>query len=61
MLQLVGVDYVLFHQKNDLNLKNRTLDIEVKNESFSNRITLTERCRYYVSKFEITLLYAEGS
>lgn len=48
-LQLVGVDYVLFQQKNDLNLKNRTLDIEVKNESFSSRITLTEKCRYYVS------------
>lgn len=46
--QLVGVDYVLFHQKNDLNLSARTLDIEVKNESFSSRITLTEKCRYYV-------------
>ncbi|XP_065203554.1 SEC14-like protein 1 [Planococcus citri] len=46
--KLVGVDYVFFHQKNDLNLKNRTLDIEVKNESFTNRITLMEKCRYYV-------------
>ncbi|XKL63866.1 hypothetical protein PGB90_006230 [Kerria lacca] len=46
--KLVGVDYVLFHQTNDLNRKTRTLDIEAKNESFSSRITLTEKCRYYV-------------
>lgn len=29
------------------------MDIEVKNESFSSRITLTEKCRYYVSSHSL--------
>lgn len=49
MLQIIGVDYVFFIQKNTLNLKARTLEIDAYNESFSNRVEVLEKCRYFVS------------
>lgn len=51
LFQIIGTDYVFFIQKNDLNLKNRNLDIEAQNESFTNRVTVLEKCRYFVSIF----------
>ncbi|XP_018905018.1 SEC14-like protein 1 isoform X2 [Bemisia tabaci] len=45
--KIIGTDYVFFIQKNDLNLKNRNLDIEAQNESFTNRVTVLEKCRYF--------------
>ena len=46
---MVGVEYVYFIQKNDLNRKNRTLNISAYNESFSSRIIVNEYCQYSVS------------
>nr|AAL13527.1 GH05975p [Drosophila melanogaster] len=45
--KLIGVDHVYFLQHNFLDLANRTLSIEAVNESFSSRIEIFERCRYY--------------
>ncbi|XP_016969158.1 protein real-time isoform X2 [Drosophila rhopaloa] len=45
--KLIGVDYVYFLQHNYLDMGNRTLSIEAVNESFSSRIEIFERCRYY--------------
>ncbi|XP_067620289.1 protein real-time [Eurosta solidaginis] len=45
--KLIGVDFVYFLQTNYLDLANRTLSIEAVNESFSSRIEIFERCRYY--------------
>ncbi|KAH8367497.1 hypothetical protein KR084_005245, partial [Drosophila pseudotakahashii] len=45
--KLIGVDYVFFLQHNYLDMGNRTLSIEAVNESFSSRIEIFERCRYY--------------
>ncbi|KAM7352386.1 real-time isoform 2-T2 [Cochliomyia hominivorax] len=45
--KLIGVDVVYFIQHNYLDLANRTLNIEATNESFSSRIEIFERCRYY--------------
>jgi hypothetical protein len=47
--KLAGVDYVYFIQVNTLDRLNRTLKIEATNESFANRITINEECKYYVS------------
>lgn len=49
--KLAGVDYVYFIQENTLNRLDRTLGIEATNESFANRLTIKEYCRYYVSRF----------
>lgn len=49
LLQIIGVDFVYFIQKNMLDLRNRTLNIEARNESFSTRVAVIERCRYFVS------------
>ncbi|XP_054289717.1 protein real-time isoform X2 [Macrosteles quadrilineatus] len=46
--KIIGVDHVFFIQKNELNLKTRTLIIEAYNESFSNRVEVLEKCRYFV-------------
>lgn len=46
---MVGVDYVYFIQKNHLDLKKRVLEIEATNETFSARVEVLEKCRYYVS------------
>ncbi|XP_026834785.1 protein real-time isoform X1 [Drosophila erecta] len=45
--KLIGVDHVYFLQHNFLDMANRTLSIEAVNESFSSRIEIFERCRYY--------------
>ncbi|TMW40359.1 hypothetical protein DOY81_014562, partial [Sarcophaga bullata] len=45
--KLIGVDVVYFIQQNFLDLANRTLNIEATNETFSSRIEIFERCRYY--------------
>ncbi|XP_013101535.1 protein real-time [Stomoxys calcitrans] len=45
--KLIGVEFVFFIQHNYLDMENRTLNIEAVNESFSSRIEIFERCRYY--------------
>lgn len=49
-LQIAGVDYVYFIQKNTLDRKERTLHIESHNETFSNRVIIHEICCYSVSR-----------
>lgn len=46
--KMVGVDYVYFIQKNSLDLKKRVLEIEATNETFSSRLGVVEKCKYYV-------------
>ncbi|PIC39092.1 hypothetical protein B9Z55_010895 [Caenorhabditis nigoni] len=46
--KIAGVDYVYFSQKNSLDRRNRTLNIEAKNISFASRINVIENCTYYV-------------
>ncbi|XP_073956386.1 real-time [Choristoneura fumiferana] len=46
--KMVGVDYVYFMQTNHLDLKERVLEIEAINETFSSRVEVLEKCRYYV-------------
>lgn len=46
--KIVGVDHVYFIQKNSLNRAERTLVIEAYNESFSNRISVNEKCLYTI-------------
>lgn len=46
--KIVGVDYIYFIQKNDLDRRNRTLKIEAHNESFSSRLIIYENCSYSV-------------
>uniref|UniRef100_A0A0A9YEI5 SEC14-like protein 1 n=3 Tax=Lygus hesperus TaxID=30085 RepID=A0A0A9YEI5_LYGHE len=46
--KVIGVDHVFFIQKNNLNFRNRTLEIEAYNESFANRVEVLETCRYFV-------------
>uniref|UniRef100_A0A8C2WRI4 SEC14 like lipid binding 1 n=1 Tax=Cyclopterus lumpus TaxID=8103 RepID=A0A8C2WRI4_CYCLU len=46
--RIAGVDYVYFIQKNTLNRKERTLHIESHNETFSNRVIISETCCYSV-------------
>lgn len=46
--RIAGVDYLYFIQKNTLNRQNRTLHIEVHNETFSNRVVVHESCSYTV-------------
>uniref|UniRef100_A0A3Q0RBM7 SEC14-like lipid binding 1 n=1 Tax=Amphilophus citrinellus TaxID=61819 RepID=A0A3Q0RBM7_AMPCI len=46
--RIAGVDYLYFIQKNTLNRRDRTLHIEVHNETFSNRVIVHERCSYTV-------------
>ncbi|XP_066998063.2 SEC14-like protein 1 [Anabrus simplex] len=46
--KIIGVDFVYFIQKNCLDQRNRTLDIEAYNESFSSRVEVIEKCRYFV-------------
>lgn len=49
-LQIAGVDYVYFIQRNTLDRKERTLHIESHNETFSNRVIIHETCCYSVSR-----------
>lgn len=48
-MQIAGVDYLYFIQKNTLNRRDRTLRIEVHNETFSSRVIVRECCNYTVS------------
>lgn len=50
IFQIIGVDYVYFIQKNILDLRERCLNIEATNETFSTRVNVLEKCRYYVSR-----------
>lgn len=45
--KLIGVDHVFFIQTNELNKKERCLNIEAYNESFSTRVVVLEKCRYF--------------
>ncbi|XP_077414496.1 SEC14-like protein 1 isoform X1 [Vanacampus margaritifer] len=46
--RIAGIDYLYFIQKNTLNRRERTLVIEVQNETFSNRVISCECCKYTV-------------
>ncbi|XP_041812442.1 SEC14-like protein 1 [Chelmon rostratus] len=46
--RIAGVDYLYFIQKNTLNHRDRTLHIEVHNETFSSRVIVRECCNYSV-------------
>ncbi|XP_023252913.1 SEC14-like protein 1 [Seriola lalandi dorsalis] len=46
--RIAGVDYLYFVQRNTLNRRDRTLHIEVRNETFSNRVIVRECCNYSV-------------
>ncbi|XP_015437427.1 PREDICTED: protein real-time-like, partial [Dufourea novaeangliae] len=46
--KIIGVDFVYFIQKNFLDRQNCILEIEAYNESFSSRVTVIEKCRYFV-------------
>lgn len=52
--KFAGVDHCYFIQINTLDRKNRTLKIEVTNESFANRVAIEEKCIYSVSIFSNT-------
>lgn len=51
ILQIIGVDYVYFIQRNVLDRRNSVLEIEAYNESFASKVTVLEKCRYFVSTF----------
>ncbi|XP_060945443.1 SEC14-like protein 1 [Limanda limanda] len=46
--RIAGVDYLYFIQKNTLNRRDRTLHIDVTNETFSSRVLVHESCKYTV-------------
>lgn len=46
--KIIGVDFVYFIQRNVLDRRNNVLEIEAYNESFSSRVTVIEKCRYFV-------------
>ena len=46
--KLMGVEFLLFRQRNTLDKKNRTLTIDAWNESFAHRIIINEVCVYSV-------------
>lgn len=45
--KLIGLDVVYFIQNNFLDMRARSLSIEAVNETYSSRIEIFERCRYY--------------
>ncbi|KXJ81298.1 hypothetical protein RP20_CCG020549 [Aedes albopictus] len=45
--KIIGIDVAYFIQTNFLDMKARTLNIEAINETFSSRIEIFEKCRYY--------------
>jgi len=47
--KIIGIEVSYFIQENFLDLKERKLIIEATNETFSSRIKIFEKCRYYVS------------
>lgn len=46
--KIIGIESAYFIQENFLDLKERKLTIEAVNETFSSRIKIFEKCRYYV-------------
>ncbi len=46
--KIMGVEHLLFRQKNTLDKRERTLQIDAWNESFSNRVVIKELCIYSV-------------
>ncbi|XP_046605999.1 protein real-time [Neodiprion virginianus] len=46
--KIIGVDFVYFIQRNVLDRRNSILEIEACNESFSNRVGVVEKCKYYI-------------
>ena len=46
--KIIGIEVAYFIQENFLDLKERKLTIEAVNETFSSRIKIFEKCRYYV-------------
>lgn len=57
LFQIIGVDFVYFIQRNVLDRRNSVLEIEAYNESFANRVTVIEKCRYFVSIFNFIIIY----
>ncbi len=55
-VQMAGVEYMYFIQKNSLNRRERTLHIEAHNESFSSRVNVYEHCCYTVRSHIMPLL-----
>lgn len=53
-LQIAGVDYLYFVQKNTLDWQQRSLHIETYNESFSTRVIVKEHCSYTVRNAHYT-------
>lgn len=46
--KIIGIESAYFIQENFLDMKERKLTIEATNETFSSRIKIFEKCRYYV-------------
>lgn len=45
--KMIGIDVAFFFQTNFLDMRSRTLNIEATNETFSSRVEIFEKCRYY--------------
>lgn len=45
--KMIGIDVAFFFQTNFLDMHARTLSIEATNETFSTRVEIFEKCRYY--------------
>lgn len=45
--KIIGIDVAFFFQTNFLDMRSRTLNIEATNETFSSRVEIFEKCRYY--------------
>lgn len=46
--QIMGVEFLFFVQTNTLHHRDRVLEIEAYNESFSSRVFINETCKYSV-------------
>lgn len=44
---MIGIDVAFFFQTNFLDMRARMLTIEATNETFSSRVEIFEKCRYY--------------
>lgn len=45
--KVIGLDHVYFIQNNFLDMRARSLNIEATNETYSSKVEIFERCRYY--------------
>lgn len=45
--KVIGLDHVFFIQNNFLDMRARSLNIEATNETYSSKVEIFERCRYY--------------